>query len=158
MQCKLTALTTFTTKYSANFHHHHASSSPPSLLGNFRVASYPSAKTLTPLHVNFSIDLQRRKFVVLRKFRSSNNGGEAEVDEDDQLPDLLQLGNSAILSACFVGLFTGIAIVVFNYTVTHSSYSISIANGASRVYSFFFSFNTFIALLYNKLGNCSTCY
>ncbi|EYU29008.1 hypothetical protein MIMGU_mgv1a002342mg [Erythranthe guttata] len=38
-------------------------------------------------------------------------------DDDDQSPQLLQFGDSAILSACFVGLLTGFAVVLFNYTV-----------------------------------------
>ncbi|KAK6161630.1 hypothetical protein DH2020_005011 [Rehmannia glutinosa] len=38
-------------------------------------------------------------------------------DDEDQSPQLLQFGDSAILSACFVGLFTGVAVVLFNYTV-----------------------------------------
>ncbi|KAK6161635.1 hypothetical protein DH2020_005016 [Rehmannia glutinosa] len=38
-------------------------------------------------------------------------------DNEDQSPQFLQFGDSAILSACFVGLFTGVAVVLFNYTV-----------------------------------------
>ncbi|KAL9162694.1 hypothetical protein ABFS82_07G109900 [Erythranthe guttata] len=38
-------------------------------------------------------------------------------DDDDQSSQLLQFGDSAILSACFVGLLTGFAVVLFNYTV-----------------------------------------
>ncbi|KAL0452880.1 UNVERIFIED_CONTAM: Chloride channel protein CLC-e [Sesamum latifolium] len=38
-------------------------------------------------------------------------------DDDDQSPQLLQLANSPILSACLIGLFTGLAVVLFNYTV-----------------------------------------
>ncbi|PIN13191.1 Cl- channel CLC-3 and related proteins (CLC superfamily) [Handroanthus impetiginosus] len=43
-------------------------------------------------------------------------GPDADDDDDESL-QLHQLGNSAILSACFVGLFTGVAVVLFNYTV-----------------------------------------
>ncbi|KAL9162755.1 hypothetical protein ABFS82_07G114200 [Erythranthe guttata] len=46
-------------------------------------------------------------------------------DDDDQSSQLLQFGDSAILSACFVGLLTGFAVVLFNYTVT-SSFSTNI--------------------------------
>ncbi|XP_057781205.1 chloride channel protein CLC-e [Salvia miltiorrhiza] len=124
MQCRFTASTT---KYTAtanhnNFHHHVSSASTfPSLLSNYRIAFYPSAKT-TFHHVK-SFPLHRRRFVGPGKVDSSNNGRNAadeaqeEQDDDDELPELLQLGNSAILPACFVGLFTGIAIVLFNYTV-----------------------------------------
>ncbi|KAL8479130.1 hypothetical protein ACS0TY_026111 [Phlomoides rotata] len=38
-------------------------------------------------------------------------------DDEEESPLLQQLGNSAILSACFVGLFTGITVVLFNYSV-----------------------------------------
>ncbi|KAI3470252.1 hypothetical protein Pfo_026915 [Paulownia fortunei] len=92
----------------------------------------------------YSYASNRRRRVGLRQYRSHNNGdigkhhfcyakGEeldgdqpkpiiisslpAPPDDDDQSPQLLQLGNSAILSACFVGLFTGVAVVLFNYTV-----------------------------------------
>ncbi|KAL2248789.1 UNVERIFIED_CONTAM: Chloride channel protein CLC-e [Sesamum indicum] len=41
----------------------------------------------------------------------------AAADDDDQSPQLLQLANSPILSACLIGLFTGLAVVLFNYTV-----------------------------------------
>lgn len=47
------------------------------------------------------------------------------ADDDDQSSQLLQFGNSAILSACFVGLFTGFAVVLFNYTVITSASSVS---------------------------------
>lgn len=135
MQCKFTASTTITPKYTtatSRSNHVSSTSALPSLLSNYRVKSYPSAKT----HHVISFPLHRRRF---GKFPSNSNGGNTEVCEDDQaqpmpkrqeeqddddgddeLPELLQLGNSAILPACFVGLFTGIAIVLFNYTVTNT--------------------------------------
>lgn len=129
MHCKFTA-------YSATIHQHVSSiSTLPSLL---RITSHPSAKTLTFYHNNsFSLHSRRLSIVLC-----NNRGGGAEDDQaqpiitssppeveqqgDDELPELLQLGNSAILPACFVGLFTGIAIVLFNYTVTNSSSLFSI--------------------------------
>lgn len=55
-----------------------------------------------------------------------------QEDPIDESPSpLLQLaaaggggggGNSAILSACFVGLFTGITVVLFNYTVCNITF------------------------------------
>ncbi|KAK4436650.1 Chloride channel protein CLC-e [Sesamum alatum] len=44
-------------------------------------------------------------------------GAPDDDDDDDQSPQLLQLANSPILSACLIGLFTGLAVVLFNYTV-----------------------------------------
>ncbi|KAG6415893.1 hypothetical protein SASPL_123312 [Salvia splendens] len=120
MHCKFTA-------YSATIHQHVSSMStlPPLL----RITSHPSAKTITFFHKN-SFPLHRRRLGIVL----CNNSGDGAEDEqaqpiitssppevkqqdDGELPELLQLGNSAILPACFVGLFTGIAIVLFNYTV-----------------------------------------
>ncbi|KAL1559215.1 chloride channel protein CLC-e [Salvia divinorum] len=120
MHCKFTA-------YSATIHQHVSSMSTlPSLL---QITSYPSAKTITFCNIN-SFPLHRRRLGIVLCI---NNGGGAEDEQaqpiitssppvlkqqdDNELPELLQLGNSAILPACFVGLFTGIAIVLFNYTV-----------------------------------------
>ncbi|KAL0402757.1 UNVERIFIED_CONTAM: Chloride channel protein CLC-e [Sesamum radiatum] len=44
-------------------------------------------------------------------------GAPDDDDDDDQSPQLLQLANSPILSACLIGLFTGLAVVLFNYTL-----------------------------------------
>lgn len=121
-----------------DFHHVLSSASTlPHLLSN------SFTKTMIVHHVNY-FPLHRPRFVGLRESRSSNNGinpeeareddqpklttmepGPDDDDDDDQLPGLLQLGNSAILPACFVGLFTGIAVVLFNYTVTNLSSSFS---------------------------------
>lgn len=130
MHCKFTA-------YSATIHQHGVSSisSLPSLL---RITSHPSAKTITFFHKN-SFPLHRRRLGIV--LCNTNGGGvkddqaqpiitssppEVKQQDDGELPELLQLGNSAILPACFVGLFTGIAIVLFNYTVTNPSSSFSI--------------------------------
>lgn len=140
MQSKLSVpATKFTSASRYDFHHVLSSASTlPHLLSN-------STKTMIVHHVNY-FPLHRPRFVGLREFRSSKNGINPEArkgdqpelitttappepgpddDDDDQWPELLQLGNSAILPACFVGLFTGIAVVLFNYTVTNLSSSFS---------------------------------
>ncbi|GFQ02756.1 chloride channel protein clc-e [Phtheirospermum japonicum] len=59
-----------------------------------------------------------------RRFCHSNGNKlvqeEIQQDDDDEGQSsqfLQQLGDSAILPACFVGLFTGLAVVLFNYAV-----------------------------------------
>lgn len=118
-------------KFTSANHVLSSASTLPHLLSN------SFTKTMIVHHVNY-FPLHRPRFVGLREFRSSKNGINPEArkgdqpelittttppepgpddDDDDQWPELLQLGNSAILPACFVGLFTGIAVVLFNYTV-----------------------------------------
>ncbi|KAH6770470.1 chloride channel E [Perilla frutescens var. hirtella] len=116
MQSKL--ITVSTTKLITNasrYDFHHASRLP-SILSNYTIK-------VGIIHHVSSSPLHRRRFVGLGKFRSVGEDDDQPIittsggDDDAELPGVLELGNSAILSACFVGLFTGIAVVLFNYTV-----------------------------------------
>ncbi|KAL0359316.1 UNVERIFIED_CONTAM: Chloride channel protein CLC-e [Sesamum angustifolium] len=63
-----------------------------------------------PSHLNLTQNQQEPAIII-------PGGPDDDDDDDDESQLLLQLANSPILSACLIGLFTGLAVVLFNYTV-----------------------------------------
>ncbi|KAL2487702.1 Chloride channel protein CLC-e [Forsythia ovata] len=108
-------------------------SSHPSLLSpTFSQYKSSSSLSFSSSHSSFKC---RRKSVNLF-YRLCSNNSKSELDPDDPAGDngdytdetstgglaavikeLIPQGNTPIVSACFVGLFTGVSVVLFNYAV-----------------------------------------
>ncbi|KAL3642231.1 hypothetical protein CASFOL_013046 [Castilleja foliolosa] len=132
MHFRLTLRTTTFTTASANINHN-----------GYRINPSPSSSASSDYYCHRNSSTRLNSFLSNRHYLSRNidnhgrrprfchakgneliqdepviiNDEPNDDDEDQSSQFLQQLGDSAILPACFVGLFTGIAVVLFNYAV-----------------------------------------